>query len=344
MPSRSQPRRSVTTVVRLETSEQAARRIADRFVESNAAGDIAVALDELGAGRWRVAMHFRAAPDKTAVRALAATAAGPAAAKALRFEPIAAKDWVREAVSGLTPVTAGRFVVFGAHDRGRIPANRIGVEIEAALAFGTGHHGTTRGCLLALDDICKAWTKQRRVQDSSSPSKGEGRGGGRGVRSRPTPTRLAFARRPPPLRGTNSVPILDLGTGSGVLAIAAARAVRRRVLATDNDARAVLVARGNVRHNRIAAMVDVVQADGVTARSVRARAPFDLIFANILLRPLQRFAAPLRNLAAPGARVVLSGLLAAQANAAVAAYRGLELEQRIELDGWVTLVLARPRR
>jgi ribosomal protein L11 methyltransferase len=345
MPSRPQPRRSATTVVRLETGEQAARRIADLFAESYPAGEVAVALDDQDTGHWRVAMHFRAAPGNTAVRALAATAAGPAAAKALRFEPVAAKDWVRQAVSGLTPVVAGRFVVFGAHDRGRIPANRIGVEIEAALAFGTGHHGTTRGCLLALDIICKSLAKQLRPQNSPSPCKGEGRGGGQRIwRQQVTPSRLAFARGPLPFRGRNVTRVLDLGTGSGVLAIAAARALRRRVLATDNDARAVLVARGNARHNRTATMVDVVQADGVTPRSVRARAPFDLIFANILLRPLQRFAAPLRKLAAPGARVVLSGLLAAQANAAVAAYRGLALERRIELDGWVTLVLARPKR
>jgi ribosomal protein L11 methyltransferase len=192
------------------------------------------------------------------------------------------------------------------------------------LAFGTGHHGTTRGCLLALDDICKALRTQR--QPLPVPPHPEVRAK-RHLRKRGQKTR-----------------ILDLGTGSGVLAIAAARALRRRVLAIDNDMRAVLVARGNVRHNRIAAMVDVMRADGVTARSVRARAPFDLIFANILLRPLQRFAAPLRKLAAPGASVVLSGLLAAQANAAVAAYRGFKLERRIAVDGWTTLIFARPRR
>jgi ribosomal protein L11 methyltransferase len=138
------------------------------------------------------------------------------------------------------------------------------------------------------------------------------------------------------------VRILDLGTGSGVLAIAAARAFRHRVLASDIDADAVRIARANARLNRVGTLVDVVKADGVTTRSLRARAPFDLIFANILLGPLQRFASPLRLLTAPGARIVLSGVVPAQANAVIAAYRPLALERRIELAGWTTLVFARP--
>jgi ribosomal protein L11 methyltransferase len=254
-----------------------------------------------GAGRWRVAMYFRAAPDERILRALTAAAAGNTAAKALRFERVAAKDWVRESLAGLAPVTAGRFIVHGAHDRARIPRNRIGIEIEAALAFGTGHHGTTRGCLLALDALCKS--------------------------------RLSAPRRR----------ILDLGTGSGVLAIAAARALRRPVLATDIDGTAVRAARANAALNRAGSFVEVIRADGVTAPRLRRRAPYDLVLANILLRPLQRLAAPLTRLIAPGARVVVSGLLASQANAAIAAYRGLALERRIELDGWTTLVLVRRR-
>ena len=135
--------------------------------------------------------------------------------------------------------------------------------------------------------------------------------------------------------------ILDLGTGSGVLAIAAARALRQRVLATDIDPEAVRVARANARLNRAGDLVQIVRADGVDRHAIRARAPFDLIFANILLGPLQRFAAPLTRLMAPGGRIVLSGLLAAQANAAIAAYDALALERRITLEGWTTLVFAR---
>jgi ribosomal protein L11 methyltransferase len=293
------PLRSSTAIALLETDEQTAHRVADVVAESLPADDIAMALVDIGAGRWRVAMYFRAAPDEKTIRALTASAAGDAAAEALRFEHVAAKDWVRESLAGLAPVTAGRFVVHGAHDRARIPLNRIGIEIEAALAFGTGHHGTTRGCLLALDWLCKSRPRRR---------------------------------------------ILDVGTGSGVLAIAAALALRQPVLATDIDGSAVRAARANAALNRAGSFVEFVKADGVTARQIRDRAPYDLVLANILLRPLQRLAAPLTRLTAPGGRVVLSGLLASQANAAIAAYRGLALERRIDLDGWTTLVLVRRQR
>ena len=296
------PLRLSTAIALLETDEQSAHRFADLAAESLPADEIAVALVDIGTGRWRVAMHFRAAPDEKIIRALTAAAAGNAAAKALRFERVAATDWVRESLAGLAPVTAGRFVVHGAHDRARIPFNRIGIEIEAALAFGTGHHGTTRGCLLALDSLCKS-------------------------------------------RGDDAMRrILDLGTGSGVLAIAAARALRQRVLATDVDGSAVHAARANAALNRAGSFVEVIKADGVAAREIRGRAPYDLVFANILLRPLQRLAAPLIRLTAPSGRVVLSGLLASQANAAIAAYRDLALERRIDLDGWTTLVLVRRKR
>jgi ribosomal protein L11 methyltransferase len=289
-----------TAVATLETDEPSAQRVADLVTETFAADDVAVSLVDNGAGRWRVAIHFRTAPDAATIRRLVATAVGDDAAATLRFDQVAVTDWVRDSLAGLPPVVAGRFVVHGAHDRAKIPQNRIGIEIEAALAFGTGHHGTTRGCLLALDWLCKS------------------AGSGRALRK-----------------------ILDLGTGSGVLAIAAARALRRPVLATDIDASAVRAARGNAALNRAGGFVEVVRADGVSGQKLRERAPYDLIFANVLLKPLQRFAAPLTRLTAPGAYVVLSGLLSSQANAAMAAYHRLALERRIDLDGWTTLVLRR---
>jgi ribosomal protein L11 methyltransferase len=137
------------------------------------------------------------------------------------------------------------------------------------------------------------------------------------------------------------VRILDVGTGTGLLAIAAARTLRRRVLATDNDPAAVRVARDNARRNRAGTLIDIVKANGVTARSLRDPAQFDLIFANILLAPLQRMASSLLRLTTQGGRIVLSGLLPKQANAALAAYRPLALERRIDLDGWTTMVLRR---
>jgi ribosomal protein L11 methyltransferase len=286
------------SVAVFEGGEQPARRVADLIAESFAEDPIAVSVVETGPGAgsgfWRVTVYFEVAPDEKMLRALVGAAAGDEQTQALRFESVPAKDWVAESLAGLKPIAAGRFTVHGAHDRAKIPANRVGIEIEAALAFGTGHHGTTRGCLLALDRICK------------------------------TPRR-------------NRLRVLDLGTGTGVLAIAAARSLHTHVLATDNDGLSVRAARENVGLNRVSSYLEVIKADGVA--SLRGRGPFDLIFANILLRPLQRFATPLTQLIAPGGRIVLSGILRSQANAALASYHRLTLERRIEIDGWTTLVM-----
>jgi ribosomal protein L11 methyltransferase len=281
------------------TDEQSARRVAARAF---GAADVAIGLADTGHGRWRVTFYFPGAIDQATARELAIAAVGAKKGRALRFQRLAAKDWVADSLKELKPIAAGRFVVHGSHDRGRVPANRIGIEIEAALAFGTGHHGTTRGCLIALEAICELQGHRR----------------------------AAVPR------------ILDLGTGTGVLAVAAARGLRRRVLATDIDPQAVRIARWNARLNRAAALVHVCRGNGLAAPDIRARSPFDLVFANILLAPLQQLAAPLRKIVAPRGRVVLSGLLKSQANAALAAYRTFTLERRIELDGWTTLVLRRP--
>jgi len=281
----------------LRSDERTARRLADLFAECFDPDETASAVYEANGG-WTVALYSACPFDQDELRQLVATATTKAVAGGLSFDTIDETDWVAASLQGLNPVAAGRFVVHGRHDRARVAVNRIGVEIEAALAFGTGHHGTTRGCLLALD-------------------------------------RLIKARRP---RG-----ILDVGTGSGVLAIAAAKACRRPVLASDIDRSAVQVATQNARANRIVSFVDAILADGVLDRRVRSRAPYDLVFANILLHPLKRLAAPLARLTAPRGLIVLSGLLGSQANAALAVYRlqGLALEHRIGLDGWATLVLRR---
>src|SRR5258708_11634289 len=183
-------------------------------------------------GRWSLAIHFRRRPDEAAVRALIASAAGTSAAHALTFETLAPTDWVSKSLEGLTPVEAGRFVVHGAHHRARVRANRIGIEIEAALAFGTGHHRTTHGCLLALDRIVKA---RRRERDKSALST-------------------------LPRKRQRRALVLDIGTGTGVLAIAAAKTLRRPVLASDIDARAVAIPRHNARINRVGALLPIVPA------------------------------------------------------------------------------------
>jgi ribosomal protein L11 methyltransferase len=301
-------RAAPTFVGRLTTAEQVAHKLVEQLADRLADDNVAVSVTETGKGTSALAVYFRDWRDRDKLRAAVAAAAGRKAARALRFSRLDTADWVGESLQGLAPVEAGRFVVHGAHDRGGVPVNRIGIEIEAALAFGSGHHGTTRGCLLALDRISKSLREPR-----------------------PRARRMTGAR------------ILDIGTGSGVLAIAAARALRRRVIATDIDPEAVAVARANVRLNRAAALVAIEKANGVSVAGWSSARGFEIIFANILLQPLLRLASPLRRRIAPGGRIVLSGLLRAQANAVIAAYRPLALERRVELDGWVTLVLARRR-
>jgi len=301
IPSWSEPERCAAdggaiSVLRLRTDEHSARQISERLAQCLDPEVSAVGMFETADGAWNVEAYCFAAVAEAGIRELFAEAAGDAAADGLDVEPVASRDWVAVGLAGLSPVAAGRFVVHGRHDRARVTANRIGIEIEAALAFGTGHHGTTRGCLIACDRLLR--------------------------RSRP--------RR-----------VLDLGTGSGVLAIAAAKACRQRVLASDIDPAAVAATAANARTNAVSPLVEVMRATGLTSGRFRRHAPYDLIFANILLGTLQRLAAPLRALVCANARLVLSGLLLAQENAALAAFRGhgFRLERRIRLDGWVTLIL-----
>lgn len=259
--------------------------------------DAGIAAFETTSG-WQVEIHAADAIDQPRLRRLVTNLAGAEAARAVTFGTVEARDWVATSLANLKPVEAGRFLVHGAHDRLRAQRAGIPIEIEAALAFGTGHHGTTRGCLLALDSLLRKRQPHR---------------------------------------------ILDVGTGTGVLAIAAAKALREPVVASDIDRVAVRVARDNARLNHIGCAIDFVHAADLGNRLIRTRAPYDLVLANILLPPLLRLAAPITRLLAPHARVVLSGLLPEHANAARAAYgaQGLALEQRFILDGWATLVMRR---
>jgi ribosomal protein L11 methyltransferase len=297
-----------TTRARLVCDEATARRVADRLADGF---EVAVAAFEGTDGRWNVEAFFADAPNQAEVRRCVEPAADARIVAALAFDQVEAQDWIAASLAGLKPVVAGRFTVHGAHDRVRVPSNRVGIEIEAALAFGTGHHGTTRGCLLALDGLVK---------------------------------RLKTATPTLPRKPRREMRILDIGTGTGVLAIAAAKSLRRPVLASDIDTEAVTIARDNARLNGVGPFVTCLHAAGLTDQRIHIGAPFDLVFANILLPPLQRLAAPLARLAAPGAVVILSGLLATQENAARAAYRahGFMFQRRIPLDEWVTLVLKRP--
>lgn len=217
---------------------------------------------------------------------------------AIEVEILPEIDWVSHSLQGLKPVRAGRFLVHGSHDRDQIRGGDIAIEIDAGRAFGTGHHGTTEGCLEMIGRIARQ----------------------RGFRS-----------------------ILDLGTGSGVLAIAAARLTQAAILATDIDPVAVEVARENVRKNRCASKIRLRTAAGFHSQIFARSGPFDLVIANILARPLMKLAPALnRNLAA-GGQVILSGILARQRMKVLAAYntQGLYHRRTLWRDGWVTLHLAR---
>jgi ribosomal protein L11 methyltransferase len=244
------------------------------------------------AGVWRLDLYPASDEEASDIGRLLA---GHPALTVVR-QDLADTDWLALALSGLPPVRAGRFVVFGAHDRGRVPANAIGLRIEAGAAFGTGHHGTTLGCLMAFNDLLK---------------------------------RRRFGL------------VLDVGTGTGVLAIAAARSGSRRVVGTDIDPVSVRIARENARLNR--ARASFVRADGLGDPKVRGAAPFDLVFANILARPLVRLAPAIRTATKSGGTVILSGLLRGQQRQVLAAYRaqGFALERRRFGDAWATLVLRR---
>ena len=288
----------------LVSDEKRARAVADLIVESFEPAEAASTVFETeerwpGGGRaWLMEAYFGFAPDEDEVRALIAVAADEETARAASFGVTEKRDWVANSLAGLKPVRAGRFLVHGAHDRARLRPNDIGVEIEAGLAFGTGHHGTTRGCLLLFD-------------------------------------RLLRRRRP--------ARVLDIGCGAGVLAIAAAKVLRRKVWLGDIDPVAVEVANANARLNGVGQHCRAAVSRGVENSALRQGAPFDVVFANILARPLRLLAPSLAAVTAPEGEAIVSGLLVADAPGALASWRaqGFFLAERIDLEGWTSLRLSR---
>jgi ribosomal protein L11 methyltransferase len=252
---------------------------------------------DLGEGRFEVFAHFAEPPGRDALLALIERACGGALLGQLRIEDLADEDWVTLSQGKRRAVQAGRFLVHGSHDRGKVPHRLAAIEIDAGQAFGTAHHTSTRGCLIALDDVLK--------------------------RFRPRS-------------------VLDLGTGTGLLAIAAAKALKARVLASDNDPLAVATARDNARKNAAAPLVRVLQATGLAHPRLRQAAP-DLVLANLLERALHELAPTLARRVAARGRAILSGLTTAQARGIEARYsaHGFILEKRIILEGWTTLVIIR---
>ena len=250
---------------------------------------------EDGKGIWEVGGYFLDQPNDIDL-ALLSAAFG---AGAFVVSEVPDQDWVAKVRRELPPVEAGRFFVYGSHDAALLPKGRIGLLIEAAMAFGTGHHGTTLGCLRAYD---------RLLDDGQTFNN-----------------------------------VLDLGCGTAVLAMSAARMGATNVLASDIDPVAVEVAVANVKANGLVGRVDCVESIGFDAPVVRAGAPFDLIFANILKGPLIELAPDMAAHLTAGGMAILSGLLVEQADDILEVYRaqGLALEAREDLGEWSALTLRR---
>lgn len=251
-------------------------------------------------GDWRVEGVKPVGESETELAgALSLAAALSGTSATLRRVATAAEGWLARSYANFPEQRIGqRFAVRGTHLRGPTAPGRITLTLDAGLAFGSGEHGSTQGCLEAFELV---------------------------VRRRP--------RR-----------ILDLGTGSGILAMAAARLLHRPVLAADIEPWSVKVARRNATDNQLARLIRFRLADGWRHRAVRAGAPYDLVFANILARPLCQMAWQLSVRLAPGGTAILSGLLRSQARAVLAAHRrhGLHLDRSVQNGEWTTLVMRRP--
>lgn len=258
----------------------------------------AVGLFDNEDGTWRVEASFSQRPDSKALHNFfAAHGAGNCE---LSFGDVPPADWVAITQSNLHPLRAGRFLIHGSHDRDLARANRWAIEINAGQAFGTAHHGSTLGCLQAIDALAKS----ERVKS-----------------------------------------VLDIGTGTGILAIAAARAWPARIVASDIDPVAIAVAEQNIRLNQAANSIRTITAAGLNHQTIHTAAPFDLVIANILARPLKHMANGIARATRPGGSIILSGILCDQAEGVLATYRaaGFSRLRRFANSEWVTLVLRRTR-
>jgi ribosomal protein L11 methyltransferase len=277
-------------------SLEAAEGMANRFENDFRIEPLAVTLNETDEAKnlWETVAYFATDAGAEEARRLLQLSSGI-------ISELPERDWVRHSLEGLAPVVAGRFFLHGSHDRDRRRQGGVPFEIDAGTAFGTGHHGTTAGCLLALDAVLKRRRPER---------------------------------------------ILDLGCGTGVLAIAAALAAKRKILATDIDPEAVRVAGLNARLNGVTPLLNGVTAPGLKHTRIARGAPYDLIFVNILARPLIRLAHGLKALLAPGGTLILSGLTRDQIRWVSAAYRnrGLVSSQTLVLGNWATLVFNNPAK
>ncbi len=281
---------ALTTLEAKESAEALAEAMENFLPEPVGVGVFEI---EDGSGQYEVGCYFEQEPDDTELALMAAIYG----ARPFAVSLVPETDWVAHVKRELQPVEAGRFFVYGSHDAGKLPQGRVGLLIEAAMAFGTGHHGTTKGCLLALDRLDRA--------------------------------------------GFNGRNVADIGCGTAVLAMAAAAIWDRPVIASDIDPVAVEVAAANARANGLGDRVITVEAAGFGHPDLGARAPYDLVFANILKGPLIALAPDMAAHMQPGGYAILSGILNSQADEVAATYRrnGFTLAARDDIGEWITLVL-----
>ena len=247
---------------------------------------------EDGSGLWEVGAYFSEKPDDISLALLAAVFQ----AEEFKISELPQIDWVSKVQRSLKPVVAGRFFVYGSHDSDKVPPDCEPLLIEASMAFGTGHHGTTKGCLLALEQLIKVGFKAKNV--------------------------------------------IDVGCGTAVLAMAAARIFSANVIASDIDSVAHSVAKMNILANGLDQNIQCFEASGFAHEQIKTKNPFDLIFANILLAPLLAIATDISKYSLSGGYVVLSGILSEQAELVVNKYTGVgfSLSNQIEIGEWVTII------
>ena len=247
---------------------------------------------EDGSGLWEVGAYFSEKPDDISLALLAAVFQ----AEEFKISELPQIDWVSKVQRSLKPVVAGRFFVYGSHDSDKVPPDCEPLLIEASMAFGTGHHGTTKGCLLALEQLIKVGFKAKNV--------------------------------------------IDVGCGTAVLAMAAARTFSANVIASDIDSVAHSVAKLNIIANGLDQNIQCFEASGFAHEQIKTKNPFDLIFANILLAPLLALATDISKYSLSGGYVVLSGILSEQAELVVKKYTGVgfSLSNQIEIGEWVTII------
>ena len=247
---------------------------------------------EDGSELWEVGAYFLEKPDDISLALLAAVFQ----AEEFKISELPQIDWVSKVQRSLKPVVAGRFFVYGSHDSDKVPPDCEPLLIEASMAFGTGHHGTTKGCLLALEQLIKVGFKAKNV--------------------------------------------IDVGCGTAVLAMAAARIFSANVIASDIDSVAHSVAKMNIIANGLDQNIQCFEASGFAHEQIKTKNPFDLIFANILLAPLLGLATDISKYSLSGGYVVLSGILSEQAELVVKKYSGVgfSLSNQIEIGEWVTII------